>query len=96
MNEVSQAERQEKERGVMDPDPILTFPATPQATPVVFVHGTGGSGAAMREYVEAHLGEGDLSDCALLFPSFQTPYQFLLPDADQALISLLHRAAELG
>ncbi len=55
---------------------------------IVAVHGTGGSGgeliAQLREVNAAVLGR----DTLLLCPSFETPYQYLCPRADEDLLAM--------
>ncbi|MDJ0752213.1 MAG: alpha/beta hydrolase-fold protein [Ardenticatenaceae bacterium] len=74
----------------------FTFRISASAIPVVFVHGTDATGASMRAYVETHVGRGTFPDSVFLFPTFKTPYQFLLPAADAELIALLDHHRQTG
>ena len=64
------------------------------ATPVVFVHGTGSCGAAMETYVAPFRSLFPAGQAHWIFPTFATPFQFLLPDADEQLIAHLDQARD--
>ena len=65
-------------------------------TPIVAVHGTGARGAAMESYVAPFRAQFPADQTHWLFPTFQIPYHFLLPDADQQLIRALDEAEARG
>lgn len=77
-------------------DISFTFRTSSNAVPIVFVHGTDATGAMMRAYVEAHVGRCAFPNSVFLFPTFQTPYHFLLPAADAELIALLDHHRQAG
>ncbi|MEM8781638.1 MAG: hypothetical protein AAGE65_02185 [Planctomycetota bacterium] len=56
---------------------------------MVSVHGTGGSGAEQLRQLRPSAEEKLSGNWLLVCPSFETPYQFLLPDADRVLLDAL-------
>ena len=83
----------------MKPPPILLHASDSQVplTPLVVVHGTGGDAAQTLESLRPHAEREMSVPLVLVAPAFETPYQFLLPDADQQLIDRLDGlAGELG
>lgn len=54
--------------------------------PVVGVHGTGGAGRDVQRLLARPIEASFRRSAVLLCPDFQTPYQYLLPDADRHLI----------
>ena len=65
-------------------------------TPIVVVHGTGSCGGAMETYVAPFRAQFPADQAHWLFPTFQIPYHFLLPDADAQLLQLLDEAQMRG
>ena len=72
------------------------MPKNRKPTPIVAVHGTGSTGAAMETYVAPFREMLTPDEAFWLFPTFQIPYHFLLPDADEQLISLVDEAENRG
>ena len=84
---------------LMQPPPTLLHAADPRVplTPLVVVHGTGGDAAETLAALRPHAERETAAPLVLLAPAFETPYQFLLPDADELLIARLDvLAAEVG
>ena len=73
--------------------PAFLFPQN-APVPLVWVHGTGANGDAMRSYLARN--GGAVPGAFSLFPDFEIPYHFLLPNADARLIALLERHRQSG
>ena len=80
----------------MQPPPVVLHADSTDRplTPLVVVHGTGGNAAEILNSVLPHAERELLVPVVLVAPAFETPYQFLLPDADEQLISRLDGLAE--
>ena len=56
-------------------------------TPLVCVHGTGGTGPGLQAELESVIRSALTFNSLLLFPSYETPYQFLIPNLGEHLIA---------
>ncbi len=70
---------------------IIHQRGTNPLVPIVGVHGTGGSGRDTQRLLKTPIERWFRQDALLVCPTFETPYQYLLPDADSRLIMRLDR-----
>lgn len=68
--------------------------ASDQVRVLVHVHGTGGTGEDGFDAIAASVAEAFDHDVLLIAPTFDVPYHFLLPAADEALLHHLRQMAK--